>query len=83
MRIPDHVMQTFGTLRQSFIARKSPWSSNNVKASLEHTFAELMVNNGDTRIIKMLLIMFKVKIYQSKQLMFEEGYLPENITLIM
>jgi len=31
----------------------------------------------------MLLNMFRVKIYAKNELVFEEGYLPENITLVM
>ena len=43
----------------------------------------MMTNNGDTRIVRMLLTMFKVKIYPKNSLIAEEGDVPSHITLLM
>jgi hypothetical protein len=37
-QIPHKILKVFGTLRQSFVKRKSPWSAINIKATLEQCY---------------------------------------------
>ena len=66
--IPDKILQLFGTLRQKFIKRKSPWSNINIRSTLENHYSDL-TSAGDTRTLKLLLTMFKVRVVPKDEIL--------------